>query len=118
MSKQLDRILKKRPEAVVQTEPDTQPVLVAHPPAKAAPKPATARHEPAVTPHEDDAPLGVMVPASVKQALNVKSAMEGKTNRQLVLIGLKSVGIDVPEHELRDKRKPDAAERHKGKSHA
>lgn len=67
-------------------------------PAKAA----KAKPEPVVEPQR---PIQAYVPASLAKALNVRAAEEGVTVRTLILQGLKSMGMSVPEAELRDKRK-------------
>jgi len=50
-------------------------------------------------------PLQAMVPASVERAVKIRAAEEGTTVRTLILKGLKAIGIDVPEEELRDRRR-------------
>lgn len=52
-----------------------------------------------------DVALQVMVPASVKRAVNVMAAREGTTQRTIVLRALRGVGIPVSEDDLHDRRK-------------
>jgi hypothetical protein len=46
-----------------------------------------------------------MVPASVERAVKIRAAEEGTTVRTLILKGLQAIGVDVPEEELRDRRR-------------
>lgn len=94
MSKQLDGILGKRPEAVAR--PTAKPT-------PAAAKPAPPAQPAAVT--DKDVSLGAMVPASVKRALDIRAASEGRTRRELVLLALREIGIEVPADALKDRRK-------------
>jgi hypothetical protein len=48
--------------------------------------------------------IQAFVPASVDRALRMKAAEEGTTTRNLILRGLKAIGFDVADEELRDKR--------------
>jgi hypothetical protein len=52
-----------------------------------------------------DVALQVMVPASVKRAVNVMAAREGTTQRTIVLRALRGAGIPVSEDDLHDRRK-------------
>jgi len=45
------------------------------------------------------------VPESVARAVNIKAAEEEVTVRTILLQGLNAIGIQVPEHEMRDRRK-------------
>lgn len=65
-------------------------------PVKAKPKPA-----PKVEPQKS---VQAIIPASIERALKMKAAEEGTTVRNIILRGLKAVGFDVPDVELRDKR--------------
>ncbi len=44
-------------------------------------------------------------PASIAKALNMKAAESETTVRNIILKGLQAIGIEAPEHELRDRRK-------------
>jgi hypothetical protein len=111
-SKQLDSILSK----VTTTTPSkaTAPASVA-----ARPEPATAEvvrmpaaepqaekpaRKPAAKKVEAQKSVQAFVPASIDKALRMKAAEEGTTTRNIILRGLKAIGFDVPEEELRDKR--------------
>ena len=54
----------------------------------------------------EDVSLQVMVPPAIRDQLRQLAAREGRTQRSVVLDALKRIGIDVPEAELLDKRKP------------
>lgn len=49
--------------------------------------------------------LQVSVPPSTKKSLKIRSAETGDTMRVIVLKALAAAGIDVPEEELKDRRK-------------
>lgn len=95
MSKQLDSIPNSRPDGLARKEPEKQESAV-----KRSPKPRTTSVEP-----EDEVPLGVMVPASVKHALNIRAATEKTTNRVLILKALRELGLEVADIDLTDRRK-------------
>lgn len=52
----------------------------------------------------DEVPLQVMVPASVRRRVGVLSAERGENLRTTILRGLVAIGVDVPEAELVDRR--------------
>ena len=54
---------------------------------------------------EAERPLQAMVPATVERAVKIRAAEEGTTVRTLILRGLKAIGVDVSEEELRDRRR-------------
>jgi len=54
---------------------------------------------------KEEAPLQVMVPVALKRQLAMMSAERGESLRTLMLRGLRSIGLDVPEAELADRRK-------------
>jgi hypothetical protein len=105
MSKQLESILSRAPRATVGLEvvapsKSGQPAQL---PARELPPtgiPATSAAQ-----RVRDVSLGIEVPESVKRAVAIKAATEGITNRTLLLRALQAAGIDVPEDELRDRRK-------------
>jgi hypothetical protein len=111
-SKQLSGILNRAiaptPRVAPQSEPenvqtpDIQPTadILTLPKAEAPAK--KAKLEPVAEPQR---PIQAYVPASLVKALNMRAAEEGTTVRTLILQGLKSIGLAVPEAELRDKRK-------------
>lgn len=53
---------------------------------------------------DDEVPLQVMVPASVRRRVGVLSAERGENIRTTILRGLVAIGVDVPEAELVDRR--------------
>ena len=96
MSKQLDSILGRATNAT--PSPDRGTMLDAPAPRSIA--------VPAPTPkREAERPLQAMVPASVERAVKIRAAEEGTTVRTLILKGLKAIGVDVSEEELRDRRR-------------
>lgn len=70
-------------------------------PEPAAPEPAAP--EPAAP--EPQRPVQAIVPVSIARALAVRAAVEDTTVRTLILQGLQAIGLDVPEAELRDRRR-------------
>ncbi|MBB3356019.1 hypothetical protein FHT70_005992 [Rhizobium sp. BK049] len=111
-SKQLEGILGKVTTAT--------PAAKAVTPLQAAPKPAPVTAEvvqipatelteskPRKAPGKKPEPqksVQAFVPASIDKALRMKAAEEGTTTRTIILRGLKAIGFDVPDDELRDKR--------------
>lgn len=51
-----------------------------------------------------EVPIQVMVPESVRRQVALMSADRGENIRTVVLRGLRAIGIDVPDSELRDRR--------------
>jgi propanediol dehydratase small subunit len=105
MSKQLESILSRAPRATVGLEvvvpsKNEQPV---QPPRQETPSAETPAA--AAAARVRDVSLGIEVPESVKRAVAMKAATEGITNRTVLLRALQAAGIDVPEDELRDRRK-------------
>src|SRR5215213_8231073 len=96
MSKQLDSILGRVTTATPNPDKGPTPEVPA-PRLVAVPAPTPKR--------EAERPLQAMVPASVERAVKIRAAEEGTTVRTLILKGLKAIGIDVPEEELRDRRR-------------
>ncbi len=60
------------------------------------------RSERAVSPGDDQ--LSVRLPAEVVRAVKVRAAEDRTTLRAIVLQGLKAIGFDVPEAEIKDRR--------------
>ena len=87
MSKQLESILSRATTATPAAKPES-PIAV---------KPSTAV--------EPQRPIQAHVPASVARAVMIRAAEEGTTVRTIILQGLRAIGIDVPEAEIRDKRR-------------
>ncbi len=112
-SKQLESILGKavaatpRPQVVpAPQQPAAAPAVVTLPVAekKKTEKPAKA---PAPEPKkaEPERAIQAYVPVSIAKALNMRAAEEDVTVRTLILRGLKAIGFDVNEADLRDRRK-------------
>ncbi len=96
MSKQLDSILGRVTNATPSTDRGAMPE---------APAPRLVS-VPALAPkREAERPLQAMVPASVERAVKIRAAEEGTTVRTLILKGLRAIGVDVSEEELRDRRR-------------
>ena len=55
--------------------------------------------------NEPQRPIQAIVPVSVARALAIRAATEDTTVRDLILRGLAAIGLDVPEHECRDRRR-------------
>jgi hypothetical protein len=58
----------------------------------------------AVGPSKKEVPLQIMVPESVRRQVALMCADRGENIRTMVLRGLRSVGIQVSESELTDRR--------------
>jgi hypothetical protein len=97
-SKKLGALLQSVPPA---TARDTRP---AAPAAKAKPPPR--RPTPAVAAKaEPEVPLQVLVPARIREELGIMVAKErGASLRSLILRGIRSLGIEVTDEEIRGKR--------------
>jgi hypothetical protein len=93
MAKSLQNLLKQATSATPLTEREQPPV--AAPPAAERVKPAKTR----------DVPLQIVVPESVRRAVEIAAAQQGTTKRVLVLRALREAGIEVPEEELHDRRR-------------
>jgi hypothetical protein len=86
-SKQLSSLLKKAPPATVSED------------ARAKPDPA-----PAVVAAQEasrEVQLHVLVPAHVRKQVDIMGAHEGMSLRTLVLRGLREIGIQVSDEEIR-----------------
>jgi hypothetical protein len=125
MSKQLESILKRMPAATPAAPLRVVPEVSApaaqsdavreagasvaeqsRPSKKAQPKKVEAK---AV---EDQAPVAeperaiqAYVPISVAKALNMRAAAEDVTVRTLILQGLKAIGFEISDSQVRDRRK-------------
>lgn len=99
MSKQLDSILGRVTNAT--PNPDREKVSEAPTPRLVSvPLPTSTTSK-----REIERPLQAMVPASVERAVKIRAAEEETTVRTLILKGLKAIGVDVSEEELRDRRR-------------
>ena len=97
MSKQLDSILGRVTNAT--PSPKERAAEVPTPQWVSAPTPTPTSKR------EVERPLQAMVPATVERAVKIRAAEEGTTVRTLILRGLKAIGVDVSEEELRDRRR-------------
>ena len=95
MSKQLDSILGRATNATPDVDKGKMPE--ARERLGSVPTPTLKR--------EAERPLQAMVPATVERAVKIRAAEEGTTVRTLILKGLKAIGVDVSEEELRDRRR-------------
>ena len=84
-SKQLSSLLRKTPPATVAAEPQTKPE-----PIQAA-APEVSR----------EVQLHVLVPAHVRKQVDIMGAHEGLSLRTLVLRGLREIGIQISDEEIR-----------------
>lgn len=99
VSKQLDSILGKVTTATPATKAAPKGEIVNLPTAETV-KPVTGKAKAA----EPQKSVQAYVPASVDRALRMRAAEEGTTTRTLLLQGLKAIGFDVADEEMRDKR--------------
>lgn len=99
-SKKLGALLRSVP-------PTTVPASASEPESSAAVSPTelTSRrvHE-GPQQREPEVPLQVLVPRHIRTQLAVKAAQEGHSLRAMVLKSLRSLGIEVTDEEIRDKR--------------
>jgi hypothetical protein len=98
-SKKLGALLRSVPPATARILPDVGPAIA---PLAAVPPPRRAE-TPAVL-HEPEVPLQVLVPAHIREALGIMVAKERVSLRSLILRGVKSLGIEVTEEEIKGKR--------------
>ncbi len=69
-----------------------------------APKKIKAKEEEVPT-REKQLPVQVEVPESVERALKIRAATDRTTTRNLILQGLRAIGFEVSDEEMRDRRK-------------
>src|SRR4051812_18683189 len=86
-SKQLSSLLRKAPPATVTEEP---PAVTPAPAAPVASQPAAKEVQ-----------LHVLVPAHVRKQADIMGAHQGESLRTLVLRGLREIGIQVTDEEIR-----------------
>ena len=127
-SKQLSSILASAPKAtpapplaVVATPKATEtaaPAIAPVMPAEEQPKAeapikvkreATPKAEKPVAPAaepemEEERSLQAYVPKSIHRAVAMRAAADGVTTRAVILQGLKAIGIEISEAQLRDRR--------------
>ncbi|MBV9828290.1 MAG: hypothetical protein JO001_21875 [Alphaproteobacteria bacterium] len=91
-SKQLGALLSAVPPATARTAPRPAP----------PPDPAEATR-PAVR-NSREVPLQVLIPEAIREQLGIMAARERTSLRALVLRAVRSLGIEVTDEELKDKR--------------
>jgi hypothetical protein len=87
-SKQLSSLLRKAPPATVTEEPAP---VTPEPAAAVVSLPATGK----------EVQLHVLVPAHVRKQVDIMGAHQGESLRTLVLRGLREIGIQVSDEEIR-----------------
>jgi hypothetical protein len=96
-SKKLGALLQSVPPATARAVSNASPAAKAQPVSRSSP-PVVAKAEPEV-------PLQVLVPAHVREELGIMVAKErGASLRSLILRGVRSLGIEVTDEEIRGKR--------------
>jgi hypothetical protein len=73
-------------------------------PKSPTPKGRTATDDARASSREEEVPLQVRVPRSVRRQVGLLCVERGESLRTLILRGLRSVGVDVPDKELVDRR--------------
>ena len=99
-SKKLGALLQSVPPATARALPDPSPAATV---AKAPPSPRR-NVPPASAKDEPEVPLQVLVPAHIREELGIMVAKERVSLRSLILRGLRGLGIEVTEEEIRGKR--------------
>jgi hypothetical protein len=99
-SKKLGALLQSVPPATARAAPEVSPV-----PATAKAVPALRRTvPPAAARDEPEVPLQVLIPAHIREELGIMVAKERVSLRSLILRGVRSLGIEVTEEEIKGKR--------------
>lgn len=96
-SKKLGALLQSVPPATARPEADA----IRPAPSRAAQ--TSPRPEP-VAEAEPEVPLQVLVPAHIREELGIMVAKERVSLRSLILRGVRSLGIEVTEEEIKGKR--------------
>jgi len=100
-SKKLGALLQSVPPATARIVPDASP---AAPPAKVAPGPRQVVPPVIVMTDDTEVPLQVLVPAHIREQLGIMAAKERVSLRSLILRGIRGLGIEVTEEEIKGKR--------------
>jgi len=96
-SKKLGALLRSVPPATARAVSNASPAAKTQLASRSSP-PVAAKAEPEV-------PLQVLVPAHVREELGIMVAKErGASLRSLILRGVRSLGIEVTDEEIRGKR--------------
>jgi hypothetical protein len=98
-SKKLGALLQSAPPATARPVPEISPVAQI-----VKPQPGPHRIAPTVAKDEQEVPLQVLVPAHIREELGIMVAKERVSLRSLILRGVRSLGIEVTEEEIRGKR--------------
>lgn len=112
-SRQLGAILRTVPSATV-SEP-TSELAASKPPQAIEPSPHPERVEQSINRHDQavaiasaadsEVPLQVNVPKRIRRELLIMAADQNCSVRALILRGVRSLGIQIDDDELRDKRR-------------
>ena len=102
-SKKLGALLRSVPPATARAEAAEPPPLAAPGVPEPLPEPPLRRH-PVPSAVEQEVPLQVLIPESIRRQLGVKAAEEGKSLRELVLTAVRSLGVAVTDAQIRGKR--------------
>lgn len=128
MSKQLNDIMSRVPAATPRTvkaleaspaltivpqavppvgEPPAAPEAIpaAAPKAKRAEETAKPAKVAQAAPAEREQPLQAYVPASVRKAVVMHAAANDMTTRSIILQGLRAIGFDISDDQIRDRRR-------------
>ena len=101
-SKKLGALLQSVPPATAHVLPKDASLIA--PVAKAQSSPLHLG-APAIAKNEPEVPLQVLVPAHIREELGIMVAKErGASLRSLILRGIRSLGIEVTEEEIKGKR--------------
>ena len=103
LSKKLGDIVRSAPPATASLSaefPDT--------PSAGAASEKTSESMPGCTARppfiDREVPLQVLIPEHIRKKLGIKAAEEGRSLRALVLIAIRSLGIEVTEADIKGKR--------------
>jgi hypothetical protein len=101
-SKKLASLIQSVPPATARATPEISPAVPATKPQPiplrpAAPPAGAVREEPEV-------PLQVLIPAHIREELGIIGAKERTSLRSLILRGIRSLGIEVTEEEIKGRR--------------
>jgi hypothetical protein len=99
-SKKLGALLQSVPPATARAVPEASP---AAPPAKAPSSPRRAV-APVAARDEPEVPLQVLVPVHIREELGIMVAKERVSLRSLILRGVRGLGIEVTDEEIKGKR--------------
>jgi hypothetical protein len=100
-SKKLGALLQSVPPATARAVPEASP---AAPPGKGQPSPRRAV-APVAARDEPEVPLQVLVPAHIREELGIMVAKERVSLRSLILRGVRGLGIEVTDEEIKGKRR-------------